>query len=587
MDKNLLVRLSETPLGRFVTSSPKQSFYIYFVLSTATLSDLIAAMTSPIGAVQSATSFFCFLWCCLLLFNLHRLHVMPTLHMGSLIACLEETVVCYFSGGVYASAMTWFELIVIANYFIAGRRAGFIWFFIVVLMYFLQVHLHNVAPFEVSLGVQADQAASSWLDYSFMALALILVFLFFHRTHRNSVREMRVRQLQLETTQTDLEHTLQMREHFIASVSHELRTPMNAILGLSDFLMTTVKDKPRASMVLEHTRQSADHLMTVINDVLDYSQFKSGQLRLRIETINLHQTLQTAFDLFKHRIDDVAVQYTFELADDVPTWVASDRHRLTQVLVNLLGNAIKFTHEGVVALQVKPNNHGILFAVKDTGIGISQEQRLGLFERFNQADISIQSKYGGSGLGLTISQRLVQLLGGQMGFESRPQEGSLFWFWLPMVEVQAPQPEFLASRQAMQTLSGHWHFLVVDDHPVNRLLLRHILKSTWSASSISEAENGQQALSLLKEHHFDLVLMDMVMPEFDGIDTTLALHAHMNSMGLASPPVLGLTANVNPHDLQRFHEAGLTAMMLKPFDRIKLCSEIDRLLLLANQTNWF
>lgn len=578
MFKTIWTRLRESPFLGFWDADNKQSFYVYFVLFMATVSDFIAATTSPILAVQIATAIFCLLWFGLLLFNLHTLRVMPTLQMASLIACLEETVVCFFSGGVYASAMSWFELIVIANYFIAGRRAGFFWFFVVILMYFLQLYLHDYIDSGVPLGVQPDQAASSFFDYSFMAVALILVLLFFHRLHRTAVLELRVRQTELETTQKELEHTLQMREHFIASVSHELRTPMNAILGLSDFLLSAVNNKPRATMVLEHTRQSADHLMTVINDVLDYTQFKSGQLRARIEKMPLRQTLQTAFDLFKPRIDDLAVTYEFEFADDVPEWVESDRHRLTQILVNLLGNAIKFTHQGRVLLRVSVHDKGILFSVKDSGIGISNEQQQGLFERFNQADSSIQSKYGGSGLGLTISQRLVQLLGGRMGFESQSKQGSLFWFWLPLVGVEPPATDRHARNNTMQTESRAWRFLIVDDHPVNRLLLRQVLTRTWPHAVITEAENGHEALSFLKTQVCDLVLMDMVMPDFDGIETTQALHVHMNNLGQTAPPVLGLTANVNPHDLQRFQEAGLQAVMLKPFERVKLCTEIDRLL---------
>lgn len=561
----------------FLSSENKQPFYIYFVLTMATVSDLISATTSPIPAVQIATGIFCFFWFCLLLLNLQQLRVMPTLQFASLLACLEETVVCFFSGGVYASAMSWFLLIVIANYFIAGRRAGLFWFLVVVLMYVAQVYLHELLGSDVALGVQVEQAASAYFDQSFVAIALIMVLLFFQRLQRTAVRELRMRQHELETTQRELEYTLQMREHFIASVSHELRTPMNAILGLSDFLLSTVTHKPRATMVLAHTRQSADHLMTVINDVLDYTQFKSGQLRARIETISLHQTLQTAFDLFKPRIDDLAVRYDFELSADVPEWVSSDRHRLTQILVNLLGNAIKFTHQGRVLLQVSTQDSGILFSVKDSGIGIGTAQQQGLFERFNQADSSIQSKYGGSGLGLVISQRLVQLLGGHMGFESLPEQGSRFWFWLPLSAVAAPaEPQ--AVPQTMQTASHAWRFLIVDDHPVNRLLLRQVLLRSWPQALIAEAENGHQALSHLKREACDLVLMDMVMPDLDGIETTSALHAHMQSLGLTPPPVLGLTANVNPHDLQRFQEAGLQSVMLKPFDREKLCAEIERLL---------
>jgi hypothetical protein len=175
---NLRARIHSYAFFDLLSSKKNQAFYVYFMLCMATVSDFIAATTSPIQAVQMATAVFCFLWFCLLLFNLQALRVTTSLQIGSLIACLEETVVCFYSGGVYASAMSWFALIVIANYFIAGRRAGFFWLIIVVLMHVLQLYLHDFFDSGVPLGVQNDQALSSFLDYSFMAIALILVLLF-------------------------------------------------------------------------------------------------------------------------------------------------------------------------------------------------------------------------------------------------------------------------------------------------------------------------------------------------------------------------------------------------------------------------
>jgi CheY-like chemotaxis protein len=350
-------------------------------------------------------------------------------------------------------------------------------------------------------------------------------------------------------------------------------------LGFNSLLLARSADKPRATQVLSHTRQSADHLMTVINDVLDYSQFKSGQLRAQLATMPLRQVLQTAFDLFKPRINDSTVSYRLAIADDVPEWVSSDRHRLTQILVNLLGNAIKFTHQGEVSLQVQVIDEGVKFSVRDSGIGIPVDQQARLFERFNQADASIQRRVGGSGLGLTISQRLVQLLDGHMGFESTAGEGSVFWFWLPLRAVVSPAPSSTEPTQRLRSTAHGWHLLVVDDHPVNRLLLRQILQMTWPKASITEASNGEAALQLLSQQPFDLVLMDMVMPGMDGIETTRALHVQLAQADKTVPPVLGLTANVNPHDLQRFQDAGLKGILLKPFERDALVAQIDALLL--------
>jgi CheY-like chemotaxis protein len=248
-------------------------------------------------------------------------------------------------------------------------------------------------------------------------------------------------------------------------------------------------------------------------------------------------------------------------------------------LVNLLGNAIKFTHQGEVSLQVQVIDEGVKFSVRDSGIGIPVDQQARLFERFNQADASIQRRFGGSGLGLTISQRLVQLLDGHMGFESTAGEGSVFWFWLPLRAVVSPAPSSTEPTQRLRSTAHGWHLLVVDDHPVNRLLLRQILQTTWPKASITEASHGEAALQLLAQQPFDLVLMDMVMPGMDGIETTRALHVQLTQADKTVPPVLGLTANVNPHDLQRFQDAGLKGILLKPFERDALVAQIDALLL--------
>ena len=569
--------LLNLPASQAAVRNPR--WYVYFVMAIACASDISTAVTSPLPMLQLLMVVTALIWGGLLLLHYRGLSLPLVLQISSVLAATEVSLQCLMIGGLYSSVMNWLGVIVVANYFVAGRLMGACWFAVVLVLIFLQWQLQPSGDFGVWLGTHADQSASSFMDYSFICICLVVVFLFFDQRHRLTMTELNARRSALEESQKELEHTLQMREHFIASVSHELRTPMNAILGLNAFLLSAVSNKPRATQVLEHTRQSASHLMTVINDVLDYSQFKSGQLRADLATMPLRQVLQTAFDLFKPRIDELPVRYLCTIADDVPDWVVSDRHRLTQVLVNLLGNAIKFTHQGEVVLEVRVVDEGVKFSVKDTGIGIPATQQARLFERFHQADASIQRRYGGSGLGLTISQRLVQLLGGHMGFHSESGHGSVFWFWLPLRAVDPPAPLLRSPTQALRSTAHGWHFLVVDDLAVNRLLLRHILQATWPKASITEASSGEQAIERLKQQPFDLVLMDMVMPGMDGIETTRALHALVKTTDKAAPPVLGLTANVNPDDLKRFQDAGLQGILLKPFERDALVVRIDALLL--------
>jgi len=216
--------------------------------------------------------------------------------------------------------------------------------------------------------------------------------------------------------------------------------------------------------------------------------------------------------------------------------------------------------------------------VQDTGIGITPERQRHIFKRFSQAEDDTQARYGGNGLGLAISQKLAQLLGGEMGFESEPGVGSRFWLRLPLVGEKPLPPTKTTRKLEVQTVQSAWRFLVADDHPVNRLLVKQVLHSAWPQCTVLEAANGQVALDVLRTQAVDLVLMDMVMPVMDGIDATRLIRLDPAAT-IQQVPVLGLTANVNPLDLERFKIAGLNAVMLKPFEPAELCQRVESLLL--------
>jgi signal transduction histidine kinase/CheY-like chemotaxis protein len=419
---------------------------------------------------------------------------------------------------------------------------------------------------------------SSFVTYSLVTCVLIVVPLMYDHMYRQALEESRNHQRELELKQEELEHTALMREHFIATVSHELRTPMNAILGFNALLLSRVQDKPEALNVLNHTRQSADHLMTVINDILDYSQLQTGELVIQPETFELRLVAEHAFELFKPRVESMELDYRLVLDPALPVWVHTDRHRLMQVLVNLLGNALKFTHEGSVALRVDAVDSGVTFSVQDTGIGIAKERQDQIFKRFTQAENDTQTLYGGNGLGLAISQKVAQLLGGEIGFESEPGHGSRFWLHVPLTAAAAPLKSSEKQQHLLQSADRVWTFLVADDHPVNRLLLKQVLQNAWPYSVVLEAVDGQKTLDVLREHTVDLIFMDMVMPVMDGIDATRLIRQEPLAR-ISQVPVMGLTANVNPLDLERFKAAGLDDAMLKPFEPAELCSRVEPWLL--------
>jgi signal transduction histidine kinase len=547
--------------------------YIVFFVGVVIAILLVYSAISP---YHNATPLFLTMaaWLSFLLLMYH--FGMPLswgVHLGTAAGACVLAYAVWSTGGVFSPRLTWLLILPLTPFYVISRRAGLAWLGLVWLAqgaFALANHGGLVPAFEFGL----EHAVSSWVTFSLVTGMLIIVPLIYDRLHVLAVKKTLRYQQELEAKRHELELTLQMREHFIATVSHELRTPMNAILGFNALLLSSVEGKPEALKVLNHTRQSADHLMTVINDILDYSQLQAGKLVVQPETFELRRVAEHAFELFKPRVNSMELDYRIEVDEQLPAWVHTDRHRLMQVLVNLLGNALKFTHQGSVVLRVQWEDPGVLISVTDTGIGIAPERQTQIFQRFTQADRDIQTRYGGNGLGLAISQKLAHLLGGEIGFQSVMGKGSRFWLRLPLTTAQAPERAPDASKPEVQTQDMAWRFLVADDHPVNRLLLKQVLQNAWPHCVVLEAVDGQKTLDLLRTQVVDMVFMDMVMPVMDGIDATRLIRQEALAR-VSQVPVLGLTANVNPLDLERFKAAGLNDLMLKPFEPAELCSRVE------------
>jgi len=277
-------------------------------------------------------------------------------------------------------------------------------------------------------------------------------------------------------------------------------------------------------------------------------------------------------------LSSMKLAFSHQVDAQLPPWVWADRHRLMQILVNLLGNAIKFTPQGSVSLTVKADGAFILFEVQDTGIGIAAEKLNQVFDRFSQATDQTQNLYGGNGLGLTISKRLVELMGGRIGVRSQLGHGSCFWFKLPLQAGQAPPPDAVGVAQQGDLRQMPWRFLLVDDVQINRLLLRQMLLLECPKADITEAIHGADALQAMRQGAFDLVFMDMLMPQMDGIEACQHIRSDLPAPACHTP-VLGLTANVNTNDKERFLQAGANGFLLKPFSRKDLMRLTQHLLL--------
>ncbi len=551
--------------------------YVFFFAMMVIVVLLTYAVISPYPHASVTFSLFsAFLLLLVVLVN-RGMSLNLAIHLGTGLGAIMLINGVWIAGGIHSPRLAWLLILPLTPFYVINRRAGVFWLLAVMAMQ-LGMALLNYLGWVPAFETGIEHVFSSLMTYSLVTCVLIVVPLMYDHMYRQALDASRSHQEELEARREDLEHTSQMREHFIATVSHELRTPMNAILGFNALLLARLGDKPEARKVLNHTRQSADHLMTVINDILDYSQSQAGRLVIQPETFELRKTVEHAFELFFPRVKSMELAYRIELDENLPQWVHTDRHRLMQVLVNLLGNALKFTHQGQVVLRVQWQNPGVLFAVQDSGIGIAKDRQAQIFNRFSQANGDIQALYGGNGLGLAISRTLVHLLGGDIGFESEPGQGSRFWFHLPLTASPAPQEKQSAPRTDVQTAQLPWRFLIADDHPVNRLLARQVLKNAWPQSHIVEVSDGQQAVNMLREQPFDLVLMDMVMPVMDGIVATQTIRTKLPAAA-RSVLILGLTANVNPVDLDAFRQEGLDDVMLKPFEPDLLCAKVEHWLL--------
>ena len=480
------------------------------------------------------------------------------------------------TGGIFSPKLNWITLAPLVAFYVLGKKQGFIWLGLGIVEYLIVAWCTTSGLLIESPKLGDEELRGSFATYTATLLAVLLTPFLYNNMFRNTFKMRGIYNRQLKENQEELKRVSAARELFIATVSHELRTPMNAILGFNRLLMQQVQDKPDALKILQHTQQSADHLLTVINDVLDFSQLQAGSISIHPENFVLQDTIDSATGLFLQRLKSTQLDFQCTVDADVPQWVRTDRHRLMQILVNLLGNAIKFTHQGFVHMRVTQKDGGVVFSIKDSGIGIALELQPQIFERFSQGE-EVQARFGGNGLGLSISKRLVELMGGKIGFESQQGHGAHFWFYLPL-QAQAPQSVANAAPADLDVNTElAYRFLVVDDHPINRLLARQILQRHWKNSAVVEADNGIKALTELKAHRFDLVLMDMVMPEMDGIEATQRLRQELQG-DAANIPVLGLTANVNPNDLERFAKAGVDDTVLKPFEQDKLCAQVQHLL---------
>ncbi len=378
---------------------------------------------------------------------------------------------------------------------------------------------------------------------------------------------------------------------FLANMSHELRTPMNAIMGMTDLALRH-SDDPKLKDRLGKVMQSSQHLLAVINDILDISKIEAERLTLEQVPLPLGPLLENLMHLVVHKAEEKGLRVHFEVAPEAGGLsLLGDPLRLGQILLNLTGNAIKFSAQGAITVRAvviedKPADVLLRWEVADAGIGITAEEKSRLFTAFEQADGSMTRKYGGTGLGLAISKKLVQLMGGEIGVDSTPGQGSTFWFTVRLGKTQpragavSPTPTFSgkAANERLREEYAGTRILLAEDEPINQEVSRMLLEDIGLAVDL--AEDGVEALALARTNRYALILMDMQMPNLNGVDATKAIRA---LPGYAETPILAMTANAFEEDRQVCMAAGMNDHLGKPVDPVKLYQVLLQWLTAARQ----
>ena len=359
------------------------------------------------------------------------------------------------------------------------------------------------------------------------------------------------------------------KAQFLANMSHELRTPLTAIVGFSGLLSSDDGLPPRARHWVARVDEASKALLAIVNDVLDLSKLEDGGVKLDLEPFDPRKLAADAAALVSDQADRKAVELRIDIHDAVPAHVLGDTGRIRQVLLNLLSNAVKFTAKGAIDLRVYPLRDRMTFAVSDTGIGVPDEAVGQLFQRFVQADGSISRKFGGTGLGLAISKRLVEIMGGEIGVDSRLGEGSTFWFTVPLPEAGPSAPDLIETE--IEQASG-LNVLLVEDTEANQELVTTILRA--AGIEVDVASHGAEAIEAIKLKTYDMVLMDVHMPVLGGVEATRLIRG---LGGAASDtPIIALSANVMPEQVEAYRQAGMDAHLGKPINPRDMLAMINQ-----------
>jgi signal transduction histidine kinase/ActR/RegA family two-component response regulator len=480
----------------------------------------------------------------------------------------------YHTGGITSPLMVWLGIVPILPLFTISRRSGYISliisFLLVVAVYFFQIN----GWIPIKEGNTMQDLTLSVLMIALLCVTLLMLVITYDSVNSQQIRTIETKNIALKKLSTQLKTADKHKDNFLATVSHEMRTPLNALMGYLGLLRSMENLPGKIAQYVEGAQSSAAHLLTVINDLLDFSQIQRGKLVLSNQSVDLYQIIKETHKTLEPKAVMDSINYKLIIDQKVPRWIKIDPHRFAQIYLNLLGNALKFTPQGDVITHVcfesikdqEPSQGSLVLQVQDTGIGIPQSFFEHIFEPFSQLPSQYQSDSSlrGNGLGLSITKKLVTTMGGSITLDSQVGVGSVFEVKLPVSIVTEP-----LHIQPIQKSSVHLnsiYILLVDDHATNRLVTSATIQQDLPNARIDQARNGAEAIEKMKANLYDVVLMDMIMPDYSGIEVTRIIRAECVAP-FSMVKVVALTANVAETLTQDCASVGISEILRKPFER--------------------